>query len=178
MTAITDKIIEDGIDINGETKYRETVRSIVINEHKQVGLLYSKKFKDFTFPGGGIKENETHITALQRELYEEIGATEIRVLDLLGYTEELKYGLWGNKQTYTQKSYYYFCEILSQGEPNFIEREIGQGLSFEFVDFDHAIEINLIAQKDKNHQQDGLRTTLKREQSVLNKLKEIYDEKI
>ncbi|HPG43911.1 MAG TPA: hypothetical protein PLJ98_08915, partial [Acholeplasmataceae bacterium] len=57
-------IYEDQLKLSDVQKYRETVRAIVMNQSHQVMMIYSNKFKDYTFAGGGIKQNETHEDAL------------------------------------------------------------------------------------------------------------------
>ncbi len=178
MNRLGPLVIEDQLTISDTTKQRETVRAILINKDYKIGLLYSKVFKDYTFPGGGVKPNESYITALQRELREEIGAVEITGIKLLGYTEELKYGLNENKQTYLQKSYYYFCHIDNFDIPDLQGREQDQGLSFDYVDVCQAIKVNKIAMYDENHHKQGIKTALKREEIILLKLKELINEKI
>lgn len=58
---------ETDIDIE-----RETVRAI-IKKGQTFLMLYSGVLKDYTFPGGGIEQNETHQEALKREVLEETG---------------------------------------------------------------------------------------------------------
>ncbi len=178
MIKIGNTIIEDDLKIEARTKTRETARAILINDQNQVGLLYSKLYLDYTFPGGGIKDGESHLSALQRELREEIGALDLSDIKPFGYTEELKYGLFTKDKTYIQKSYYYICDVLAFDAPNLQGRENDQGLSLVYVDVDVALENNKIAMLDENHQKLGIKTALKREALILEKIKELINEKI
>lgn len=178
MTLLGPRIIEDFLEINDTIKYRNTVRAILLNEQNEIGLLYSSLYDDYTFPGGGIAADESHIMALERELSEELGAKNITDVKLFGYIEELKYGLFKNEHIYLQTSYYYFCKIKKYSKPHFIEREMNQGLILKWVKIDDAINQNLKVLQDENHQQFGLKTALKRENQVLKKIKEFTYEKI
>jgi len=172
MIKIGNQIVEDGISLSQNTKYRYTVRAIVYNLNHEVLLLHSKLFNDYTFPGGGMKAGESHETALTRELHEELGATKINIIKPYGYTEELRHGIKGNDHVYLQISYYYIVEIISQGAPNYVAREIEQGLSSIYMNIDEAITHNLGVIPDELHQTKGLKTVLPRENMVLKHIKE------
>src|SRR5690554_187428 len=127
MKKIGTTIIEEGITDLSSLKERKTIRA-VIYENEKVCLLYSGLFNDYTFPGGGLKENELHTDALKRELKEEVGANKVNVVKPLGYTEEIRYGLNKNNSTYKQLSYYYLCEIDEVTKPDYVGREKEQQL--------------------------------------------------
>ena len=65
-------------------------------------FCYNKKRKGWEIPGGHIEEGETQQEAAKREIYEEVGATKIKVepisvykinsFALLGYCEILEMG--------------------------------------------------------------------------------------
>ena len=93
MIALSPIIIEEGLTKKPE-KQRKTVRAVMVNDKEEVLLVYSSHFDDYTFPGGGIKGEETEKRALKRELKEEIGAKGIKIIEPLGYIKEIKYGLF------------------------------------------------------------------------------------
>ena len=170
---IGNTIIENGIKDNEKIKQRTTVRAIILYKDR-VLMLYSEKYNDFIFPGGGIKKDETHEEALKRELYEEVGARKVEVIKLLGYIEEKRHGISGSDSVYNQKSYYYICKIGQIGEPNFVGREKEDVLKAKYVDIDDVIKHNSKIIKDKNHQQKGFKTVLLRENRVLKYMKRTY----
>ena len=65
-----------------EYKIRNTVRCILLNNKNEVGLLLIDrdddfgKMKHFETPGGGVNEGESLIDALEREISEEVAATQ------------------------------------------------------------------------------------------------------
>ncbi len=165
-------IYEDQLKLSDVQKYRETVRAIVMNQSDQVMMIYSKKFSDYTFTGGGIKQHETHEQALKRELLEEIGASHIDIIDYLMSVDEIKYGLYDDKTVYLQRSHYYAVKIHTFGKTELSLRESWHGIQPVWIDMDDAIIHNQSVMNDINHQQTGLKTVLKREEIILKTLKE------
>lgn len=165
-------IIEEGIKETNNTKERVTVRGIIRKENL-VYMLYSNVYDDYTFPGGGIKEDEDKIETLKRELNEELGVLKSNINDYVGYTVEYRYGINGSNSVYKQTSHYYNCEILEIGETNYIGRENHQGLEGRWIEIDEAIKHNYyITKNDRNGPEDkGYKTVLVRENQVLNYIK-------
>lgn len=175
MIKIGETIIEEGILNNKPNRFRKTVRGIILKEAK-VYMLYSKKFNDYTFPGGGIKEDEDHKEALKRELNEEFGASNINIIKPIGYTEEIRYGINSTNNTYLQTSYYYLVEADKFVEPNYIGREKEQGLSKKLVEINDAIKHNeLVYETRDENSWKGFKTVLLRENSVLKYIGDNYE---
>lgn len=174
MNKLGPTIIEKGIN-EQPTKKRETVRAIILNNGK-VKLLYSKMFNDYTFPGGGIKENEDHEKALIRELEEELGAKEIKVIKPIGFTEEVRYGINSTNNIYKQTSYYYLVTCGKYLKPKYVGREKIQGLKSLFIKPEKAIKHNNLMYEIRNkNDEKGFKTVLKRENLVLKYIKDNYE---
>jgi dUTP pyrophosphatase len=141
-------------------------------------MLYSKAFDDYTFPGGGVKFQEDQISALKRELKEELGALGIDLIKPLGYTIEKRFGLNGSGQVYLQSSTYFLVNILEYGATEFVGRELEHGLESRWIFPEEAILHNQKVKNDLKHQNKGLRTVLPREEAVLNHIKERIHESI
>lgn len=169
MKKISEMIIEEGLAKALIQKQRTTVRGIMIKD-KKVLLVYSSKFLDYTFPGGGIKENEDHTSGLLRELKEELGADEVKDIKPFGYIEEKRHGI-NSDTVYLQTSYYYFVNVTKFGEQVLGDREKEHGVEPMFVSADEAIKQNMIALGAFHHKK-GMKTVLPREIKVLEKLKE------
>ena len=172
MIALGPMIIEDGI-IQKPDKVRTTVRAVIINSDHKVLMVYSKLYNDYTFPGGGLKDNEDKEKALKRELREELGAKKIQIIKDLGYIEEIKYGLFDRASTYLQTSIYYVVKIESIGKQKLKYREKVHGIKPTWENVDEVIKHNKKVMDDLNHTAYGLKTVLLREQVVLEKIKEI-----
>lgn len=174
MNALGPMIIEEGI-VQRPDKVRTTVRAVILNEKNQVLMVYSKHYDDYTFPGGGLKEEEHKEKALKRELREELGANKIKIKKYIGYLEETKYGLFHQESIYLQKSIYYLVDIDSFGKQKLQHREITHGIKPTWIDVDQAIKHNLKVMSNQKHQAYGLKTVLIREQVVLEKIKEMLN---
>lgn len=170
MNKIGKTIVEENVKENTSYKTRQTVRAIILNNNK-VYMLYSKTYNDYTFPGGGIKNDESHDKALKRELLEELGAKTVNIIKDIGYIEELRYGI-NDDNVYLQTSYYYLCEINNIGPRTLNKRELTELSKPMFVDIDKVIKHNFKTLKDDSrHQKRGFKTVLLRENQVLNYIK-------
>jgi ADP-ribose pyrophosphatase YjhB (NUDIX family) len=172
MKSLGPIIIEEGI-IQKPDKLRTTVRAVIINDKHQILMVYSKLYNDYTFPGGGLKEDEDKPKALKRELREELGARKISILKNLGYIEEIKYGLFDRSSIYLQTSIYYLVKIESLGKQRLEYREKVHGIKPTWINVAEVIEHNKKVMDDMNHTAYGLKTVLLREQIVLEKIREM-----
>ena len=171
-------IIEEGLSQASIDKYRTTVRGIMLNEKNQVLMAYSSLFDDYTFPGGGIKGNESEKDTLMRELKEEIGALHVEIIRPIASIKEIKYSIRGTNEVFLQTSNYYQVLIHTFGDPDLVGRENHHGLVATWVNIDDAIKKNQEVMNDRIHQQKGLKTVMKREIQILKLLKEIIYESI
>lgn len=171
MTKIGETIVENGIKEINELKERTTVRGIRI-KGDTVFMLYSKLYNDYTFPGGGVKEDENKEETLKRELLEEVGIVDAVVLDNIGYTVEYRYGISGSNSIYKQVSHYFLYEAFEFVEPTYFGREKKQGLSGVWVNIDEVIDHNKEVIKSDRTNLKGYQTVLIRENQVLNYIKE------
>lgn len=74
---------------NLKTFERKASRAIVTRGH-DILLIYTKRYDDYTIPGGGVDESEPIEEALKRELSEETGAKNIEVISHFGTYEEYR----------------------------------------------------------------------------------------
>lgn len=171
MTKIGSTVVENGIDKINKLKQRTTVRGVRLKEDS-VYMLYSKAFDDYTFPGGGVKSYEKKEQALHRELLEEVGALNPIVTKEIGYTIEFRYGINGSGSIYKQTSYYYLYEATEFCEPQYVGRELQQGLKGVWVKIDDVINHNEKIINNERKDSKGFQTVLIRENNVLKFIKE------
>ncbi len=88
---------------------RPSARAIITKDHK-VALVYSKKYDYFKFPGGGIKDFETNIDALVREVKEEVGL-QVIIDSIKEYGYVLRVQKNNDNQIFYQENYYYLCDV-------------------------------------------------------------------
>lgn len=75
--------------LDGTILRRQAVRGVV-RRGDAILLLYTERYNDYSLPGGGVDAGEHPETALVRELEEETGACDVRVLAHQGVIEEFR----------------------------------------------------------------------------------------
>jgi len=133
---VTDAFIE----IPPKIRTREVVRAIIIHENKLL-LMYSRRDHMVGTPGGGIILNESKLDALYRELLEEVGAKEVRIIEHLGYVEEIRKSRSLN-QPMRILSDYYHVEVKEFVNASLEEHEEEMGLEPRYMNIDDAISLN------------------------------------
>lgn len=110
------EIIGTGGESNA--KPRRTARAILKNNNDLYALMYSGDFDFYSFPGGGVDENESVLSALKREIAEETGCT-CDTIEELGIVEENRAYC-----DYTQVSFYFIVTTNSENfNPSFTDLE-------------------------------------------------------
>jgi 8-oxo-dGTP diphosphatase len=134
------------IPLNARYTYRTAVRAIVFDKHTNcVGLLNITKRGYYKLPGGGVEDGEELQEALAREIQEEIGVQEVKLLtDNTATILEIKYGeSIGNDdgQAEIQLSYCAIVLFIKGGENNLTDEELEKGANMEWIDIEKAKNI-------------------------------------
>ncbi|MDA8693478.1 NUDIX domain-containing protein, partial [Saprospiraceae bacterium] len=121
---------------------RIATRSITVQDG-QILLMYTKRYEDYSLPGGGVDEGEDRVEGMKRELCEETGAEGIKNIQPFGVYEE--YRPW-HKPEYDivhMMSYCYTCDINKElGEANLESYEINNGMKAVWINIQDAIAHN------------------------------------
>lgn len=72
-----------------EFEIRKSVRGVILDNDKNIALIYSQKLDYHTLPGGGIEPGETPQQAIIRECREETGCT-VNIIQTLGIVREIR----------------------------------------------------------------------------------------
>ncbi len=136
-------IHEDAESLEGKEVYKRTAARAVVVDGEDILLLYTKKYNDYSFPGGGVDEGEDIETGMIRELQEETGAKNIEVISEYGIYEEIK-PIWKREYDFIHMiSHFYICDIHKElGESNLEEYEINNGMEAKWINIHEAIEHN------------------------------------
>jgi 8-oxo-dGTP pyrophosphatase MutT (NUDIX family) len=97
-------------DILAKYFIRKATRAIVL-KGDNILLLYTKRYHDYSLPGGGIDDGESHIEGLIRELKEETGAQNVQDIQAFGLYEELRPWYKSDFDIVHIQSYCYLCTI-------------------------------------------------------------------
>lgn len=159
---------DDIYPYTGINKRRKTVRAILINEYKQVALLHIvgiDKFGNrdhFETPGGGIEENEDFITALRREILEEIGCSISNIKEI-GHVD-IQYNLLNR----IDEGYFFYAEVSK-----FIGQNLNEYEKRIFKDI-KWIKIEELDSLYQNYKIDNVGIMIhKRDFMIINKAKEL-----
>ncbi|MBV7296559.1 NUDIX domain-containing protein [Enterovibrio paralichthyis] len=133
------------------TFFRRAARGIIVRE-RDILLLYTERYHDYSLPGGGIDEGEDEMAGLIRELSEETGAQNIRNIRPFGAYEEFRPWYKDDFDAVHMMSYCYWCDIDEElGELALEDYEVKNGMRPVWINIDDAIQHNkeALANSDK-----------------------------
>tara|TARA_R110000744_G_scaffold59100_4_gene123167 strand:- start:1278 stop:1793 length:516 start_codon:yes stop_codon:yes gene_type:complete len=145
---------------------RKAARAIVLNG-ENILLLYTKRYHDYSLPGGGIDAGEDNITGLIRELREETGAQNVTNIEAFGCYEEYRNWYKDDYDVMHMLSYCYTCNIDQELlAPEFEAHELRNGMQPLWMNIHDAIKHNEVV--IKNSEKKGL--SIERETFLLKRI--------
>lgn len=142
MRLIKALIHKDVEKLEGRIFERKAARGIILKDSK-ILLLYTKRYNDYSFPGGGVDSNEDLIAGLKRELAEETGAKNVEIISEFGYIDEYRPHYKAEYDLIHMLSYFYVCKIDDDFEDaNLEDYELANGMSSIWIDIHEAIRHN------------------------------------
>lgn len=154
--------------------YERIAARAIVTKGSKILLMYTKYYNDYSFPGGGVDSHEDLHQGLMRELHEETGAMDIRIISEFGYIDETRPYYKPEYDYMHMLSYFYFCSIGDDlGEAKLENYEISNGMSAVWIDIHEAIAHNrqVIANNEKSM---GL--SIQRETFVLEEVAKIINQ--
>jgi ADP-ribose pyrophosphatase YjhB (NUDIX family) len=150
---------------------RLAARGIIIKNGK-ILLIYTKRYNDYSLPGGGVDDHEDISEGLCRELKEETGAQNVAIIRPFGIYEEYRPAL---KETYDilhMMSYIYevACDELFL-EPKLESYEVKNGMKTIWMNIEEAIFHN---QQVIDNMEPSGGLSIKRELFLLKEIKGKY----
>lgn len=140
-------ILDSNIKLNETYRKRNVVRGVSIINNKLL-VVYPKNNEIYGTPGGGVNENEDKITALKRELQEEVGAIDVEVIEYIGKMDAFRYD--PNKDVFNPIHHYYHVKINSFGKQKLDDYENDLELQYDYIDIDVLIDKNIKGIQNKN----------------------------
>lgn len=142
MHLITTMIHPDLQTLDGNILRRQAARGIVLRE-SSILLLYTERYDDFSFPGGGLDPGEDIVVGLRREIEEETGATNVRVGRSYGHVEEFRPHWKPEFDLMHMISHFHFCEVDPElRETRMEDYERANGMRPLWVNLQDAIAHN------------------------------------
>ncbi|CAN7530472.1 NUDIX hydrolase [Duganella sp. LjRoot269] len=126
----------------GRLLERHAARAIVLHG-REILLLYTKRYDDYSLPGGGVDAGESMVDALHRELQEETGAAQVSVIRPLGYIDEYRPPRKEGYDVMFMRSHFFLCKadrVLGNTQPE--HYEIANGMTPIWIDINQAIAHN------------------------------------
>jgi len=134
---------KDNLDLSQKTFEREAVRGVILKDNELL-MLYSQKYGDYAFPGGGVEKGETRFQALKREIIEECGIIISTDIDPLGKIIEYNKAPVEGYDIFKMTSYYYLTNIKEKlGCLDLEDYELELELETRWVDINKAIANNI-----------------------------------
>jgi 8-oxo-dGTP pyrophosphatase MutT (NUDIX family) len=115
----------------------------IITKYGKIGMVYSKRYEFYCFPGGRVEKGESKIEALIRETKEEAGLSiKPESIKEFGIITEIRKDLFIDG-IYERHDFYYYCDVEDiLIEPKLTKQEINAGYEFGFISIDDAITKN------------------------------------
>ncbi len=145
--------------------YERAAARAIVMDGEDILLIYTRRYNDYSFPGGGVNAEEDLIQGLIRELEEETGAQNIDVKDAFGAYEEYRPSHYDGYDMVHMLSYFYVCSAdraLGQAHPE--SYEIKNGSEPVWVNIYEAIRHN---QKVIDSQDASMGLSIERETRIL-----------
>lgn len=122
---------------------RPSARAVIWAGDDKLAMVYSRRYKYYKFPGGGICSDEDKKEALAREVHEETGLV-VKMDSIREYGSVLrsqKSGRQGNT-VFEQENFYYLCSVDAVGEQELDEYEKEAEFELQYVSAGDAIAVN------------------------------------
>lgn len=124
------------------TVHRRACRAIIL-EGENILLLYTRRYDDYTLPGGGVDAGEALEDGLIRELQEETGAHNIQNITPFGRYEEFRPWHRDGYDVMHMDSYCFRCQIDAELGPNRLEpHELQNGMTPLWINIHEALAHN------------------------------------
>jgi len=131
-----------GVSLEGTIFERQAVRAIILRG-RDILLLYTRRYDDYSFPGGGLDAGEDPMDGLRRELLEETGAANVTVDGYVGYLDEHRPPLKSGYDVLFMRSHFYRCHVDGElGATSPEAYEVANGMVPRWIAIDAAIEHN------------------------------------
>ncbi|KDR95476.1 NUDIX domain-containing protein [Peptoclostridium litorale DSM 5388] len=145
--------------------FERTAARGIIMDNEDILMIYTKRYNDYSFPGGGVDEGEDIRNGLIRELEEETGAKNIEILSTFGDYEEFRPTHYKGYDAVHMLSHFFVCSAERElGDARPEDYEINNGSVPVWVNIHDAIAHNreVISAKE-----DSMGLSIERETLVL-----------
>jgi len=135
-------IIHPGVHVGARAIERHAVRAVIVRDARLL-LLHTRRYDDYSFPGGGLDPGEDAVDGLRRELMEETGARGVTVQRYLGYLDEYRPSRDPQYEVLFMRSHFYVCAVeaeLAAATPE--DYEVANGMLPVWISLAEALAHN------------------------------------
>lgn len=134
--------------------------------------MYTRRYNDYSLPGGGVDANESTVEGLIRELEEETGARNIQIEGEMGIYEEYRPARTSDYDILHMISHIFKISCDSDFDlPRLESYELKNGMKTVWIDIDEAIDHN---KKVIEMMESSMGLSVKRELFLLESIKHEY----
>lgn len=136
-------IVHPGVAAGPRIAQRHAVRAVIVRDGRLL-LLHTRRYDDYSFPGGGLDPGEDAIDGLRRELLEETGARTVTVQRCLGYLDEYRPSRDPAFDALFMRSHFHVCGVEGELETAAPEDyELANGMAPVWIALEQALAHNL-----------------------------------
>lgn len=151
---LINKYVHESYDNLSEPRiFERTAARGIILHGEEILMIYTKRYNDYSIPGGGVDKGEDIKEGLIRELEEETGARNIEIISGFGNYEEYRPTHYPEYDIMHMMSHFYVCNASKElGEANPEDYEVKNGSEPVWVNIHEAIRHNthVINSKEKS----------------------------
>lgn len=152
-------------EMSSQVIYERTAARAIVLSGEDILMIYTKRYNDYSFPGGGVDKGEDIKAGLHRELSEETGAENVSVISDFGAFEEYRPSHYDGYDIVHMMSYFYVCSANKElGEAHPESYEVKNGSVPVWVNIHTAIKHNEAVMAAK---EDSMGLSIARETMVL-----------
>jgi len=147
------KVSLENEELKGKKIYKRIAARGIILDGEDILLLHTKRYNDYSFPGGGVDKEEKLEVGVKREINEETGAKNIEIISEYGIYDEIKPIYKKGYDFINMISHFFICDIHKElGETSLEDYEINNGMDARWVNIYEAIAHNreVIKNQPKN----------------------------
>ena len=137
------KFVAKDIDLEDKKTYKRIAARGIILDGENILLMYTKRYDDYSFPGGGVDDGEDLVEGVTREIHEETGTKNIEILDDYGVYDEIKPIHKKDYDYINMISHFFICDIHKElGEAKLEDYELNNGMEARWINIYEAITHN------------------------------------
>ena len=137
------KIFPEDQELKNKKIYKRIAARGIILDGENILLIHTKRYDDYSFPGGGVDKGETLEDGVKRDINKETGAQNIEIISEYGIYDEIKPIHKKDYDFINMVSYFFVCNIHKElGKTSLEDYEVNNGMDARWINIHEAIAHN------------------------------------